>query len=126
LTKINSRALGRSVDFAIFSLLQLKARNFPLRALSFSENVGKLTCFLWEASFASYAGEGMEGRRNSSGGGGEVVDRVKGDRHGPPPSASWAENTITECTHESGLLQSTVLSGPWVLVSITKRVALEN
>jgi hypothetical protein len=40
-------------------------------------------------------------------GGGGGVDRVKGDGHGPPPAASWAKNTIlTECTQESGHLQS--------------------
>jgi hypothetical protein len=31
----------------------------------------------------------------------------KGGGHGPQPSAIWAENTnITECTQESGHLQS--------------------
>jgi hypothetical protein len=42
------------------------------------------------------------GRSNSSGGGGRY-SRLKGCGRAPPPSASWAENTImTECTQESG------------------------
>ncbi len=53
---------------------------------------------------ASLAGEGMEG-------GGvtrvEGVDRVIGGGREPPPSASWAKNTvITESTQECGHLQS--------------------
>ncbi len=46
----------------------------------------------------------------------EGVDRMNGDGRAPPPSASWAKNTImTECTREIGHLQSMyLLSSLWV------------
>jgi hypothetical protein len=61
----------------------------------------------------SFVSRGVEGRRNSSGGG------VKGGGRGPSPAASWAENTImTECTQKSGhppvYVLSTVVCGEGV------------
>jgi hypothetical protein len=75
-------------------------------------------------SFASFAGKGLgggRGHRNAGGG-----SRVKW--HSPPPSASWAENTITESTRESGHLQSmcTLWCGVLIHTQVTDRLRQVN